>query len=110
MSIYKTKFGGIWTRIWSRRFYTHSIRVDVGNQGHDVEADIALQGKWAGTEWLSAICGITRITHNGTTENFPLEFDRWKSSIYRRDVTSVTFTIRIWHAHGMARWKLYYWN
>ncbi len=106
--------GGMqWGWLWAQYFggyNSHSVTVQVLNR--DVVAEIGLYGKWVGgSEHHSAVGRITQIVSDSGVENFSATALNADSvpTVFRRNVISVTFTIRVYKAHGMARWMIHHW-
>lgn len=100
-----------WGWMWAQHFggvHTYSVTVQVHNR--NVVADIGLFGKWVGGDnHNSAMGGITQMVSNSGVENFPIGVYNCTPTLFRLNVTSVTFTVRVFQAHGMTRWMIYDW-
>ena len=100
-----------WSSMWVRHFggtHTHSITVQVHNR--DVVADVSLVSNWAaGSEHHAAIGGISQIVSNAGVENFSVTEYSVVPTIFRQNVTSVTFKVKVYKAHSWARLMIYDW-
>jgi hypothetical protein len=102
-----------WGRIRVRDFddpHSHSVTVQVRNR--DVVADIGLYSDWVGgEEHHAAIAHISQIVSNSGVEDFPAVWTSLESppTLFRQNVTSVTFNVEIYQAQAMARWMIYDW-
>lgn len=101
-----------WMRV--RNFggsHSFSTTVQVFNQ--DVVADIGLYSMFdGGTEYGSGIAHISQIISDNGVENFPTAWGDVSSppTLFRTNVTSVTFTVEVFEAQAMARWMIYTWG
>ncbi len=93
--------------------YTSSRTIIV--PGRNILADVVLVGAWFSGESHrfgknSAYAGVSQIVSlGGGTEEFDVRSSRMPT-IYRRDVTSVTFSLFVNEASAVARWMIYYWD
>jgi hypothetical protein len=109
MAIAGMQWGWLWARYFDD-YHSHSVTVQVLNR--DVVADIGLYAEWVGGSDHNSVVGcITQIVSDSGVENFPATATNESSvpTIFRTNVTSVTFTVRVYKAHGMARWMIYDW-
>ncbi|MET9434875.1 hypothetical protein [Streptomyces sp. NPDC006551] len=91
----------------------HSITTTVQVANQDVFADIGLYSIFdGGTEFGSAIAHISQIISDSGVENFPTDWSSLASpsTLFRTNVTSVTFKVEVFEAQAMARWMIYRWG
>ena len=109
MAVAQMRWG--WMRVWNfGGVHSHSVTVQVQNR--DIVADIGLFSDWAaGEEHHASLAHVSQVVSNNGVENFPTAWDSVASppTLFRRNVTSVTFTVEVYQAQAMARWMLYDW-
>ena len=97
-----------WGWLWVRDFddpIGHTVTVQVRNR--DIVADIGL----VMTDY-SGLAYISQIVSNSGVENF--SHSNWYGSdlpptLFRQNVTSVTFKLYTTHSQATARWMIYDW-
>jgi hypothetical protein len=91
---------------------THSFSTTVQVRNRDVVADIDLFSTWsAGEDHTAALAHISQIVSDSGVENFPTEWGTSNSppTLFRTNVTSVTFKVEVFQSQAMARWMIYDW-
>ena len=86
----------------------HSDTVQVRNR--DTYAEIALMHlRTTGTH--AAKCGVSQIVSDSGVEEWDLDqTDVQNATTFRRNVTSITFTVITVRGLVAARWMLHYWS
>ncbi len=109
MAVSGMQFGWLGARDFHDDLVSHSVTVQVRNR--DAVADIGLYSKWVtGEEDHAVLAHISQIVSDSGVENFPTSWDAGPPpTLFRRNVTSVTFKVVAFQAHVMARWMIYRW-
>jgi hypothetical protein len=93
--------------LWMGAWYGHgtlSVTVQVRNQ--DAFAEIALTEVFkAETEIFQAHAFISQIVSDSGVENF--KFEDFRHVVFRRNVTSISFTVSASGCRGTARWIIF---
>lgn len=109
MAVSGMQWGWHWAR-WFDGTHSHSVTVQVNNR--DIVADTGLVQKWAGgSRHHSGTAQIVQVVSNSGVENFPTgNLNHLNpTTLFRVNATSITFHVRVYKAHAMARWMLYFW-
>lgn len=99
--------------IWARNMdgsYEHSVTVQVQNK--DILVDTILTRNWVdGKHHHAGVTQVSQIISDSGVEDF-LIFGKLnsRSTLYRKNVTSVTFHIYVFQAYVQARWIIYFWE
>jgi hypothetical protein len=91
-------------------YRAHSVTVQVPNR--DTFADIVLlENSVIDQEWHAAKCGITQIVSASGVENWDIDLpDTYTPVAFRRNVTSITFSVVVFDGRAAARWMLFFWS
>ena len=91
---------------------THSHAVTVQVRNRDTFAEIALYQDWVvDHEFHVATCAITQIVSDSGVENWDINLIGTHNPVaFRRNVTSITFSVLGSNARGGARWMLHFWS
>jgi hypothetical protein len=109
MTVANMRWGWMRARLFDG---THSFSTTVQVLNRTVVADIDLFSTWtAGENHTAAIAHIGQIVSDSGVENFATEWGTVNSppTLFRVNVTSVTFKLEVFSAQAMARWMIYDW-
>lgn len=89
---------------YSENVRTSSVTIQVPNATS--LAEIALFDFWSLEEDHLASAFVSQIVSASGVENFTADVP----VVFRRNITSINFSITVWNAHAGARWMLHFYT
>ena len=94
--------------LWARHMggvYSHRVTVQINNR--DVFAEVAVYKEAVTSHQLHVLsAGIAQIVSNSGVE----EFAEPIPMAFRRNMTSITFTVLVLNSEARARWMVNFWS